>query len=80
MIPQWFLYLQGFAMVIMGASLLVLRPRQPGDSLYRKFVNLGTLWAVVCTGVGIALLALALGYVRWPGPPPVPPAIRAHRR
>lgn len=66
MIPQWFIYLQGFAMLIMGISLLAMRPRHKGDSFYTRFVNLGTLWALLCCVVGVALLAMALGYWRWP--------------
>lgn len=65
MIPQWFVYLQGFAMLIMGVSLLAMRPRSKGDSLYTRFVNLGTLWALICCAVGVALLSMALGYWRW---------------
>ena len=65
MIPQWFLYLQGFAMVLMGVSLLAMRPRKRGDSLYVRYVNLGTLWALVCGAVGVLLLSMALGYWSW---------------
>lgn len=68
MIPAWFLYLQGFAMVFMGGALLSLRPRQQGDSFYTRYVNLGTLWALICIAVGVALLAMALGYWTWPPP------------
>jgi len=80
MIPQWFLYFQGFAMVIIGASLIALRPRRRGDSLYRRHVNLGTLWALCCVAVGVLLLSMALGYVRWPPAPPPAPAVRVRAR
>lgn len=77
MIPRWFLYLQGFAMVIMGVSLLVLRPRKKGDSFYQRFVNIGTMWAIVCCVVGVALLSMALGYLDWTSAPaPRPPHAR----
>ena len=67
MIPRWFLYLQGFAMLTMGVAQLFLRPRQkPDDLAIKRFVNVGTLWAVLCCGVGIVLLLMALGYWSWP--------------
>ena len=74
MIPLWFIYLNGFAMSILGGALLFTRPRRPGASTLLRFVNLGTLWALLCLGVGVALLSLALGY--WSLPSPSPPAPR----
>lgn len=64
--PRWFLYLQGFAMLIMGTALLWLRPRRRGDSFTARYLNLGTLWAITCLAVGVALLGMALGYWSWP--------------
>ena len=66
MIPSWFLYIQGFAMVIMGVALVRMRPRPKGASFYTRYVNLGTLWALVCCAVGGAMLAMALGWWSWP--------------
>jgi hypothetical protein len=73
MIPKWFLYLAGFSMLILGVLQIQQRPRQPGDGFYKRFVNLGTLWSLLCISVGVGLLAIALGY--WQGPlgPPAPP-------
>jgi hypothetical protein len=65
-IPQWFLYLQGFAMLIMGVMLLVLRPRDPRDPFVKRWLNAGTLWSLVCVSTGVVLLAMALGYIQWP--------------
>jgi hypothetical protein len=69
-IPTWFLYLTGFSMVALGALQIQQRPREPGDSFYQRFVNVGTLWSLCCLAVGVGLLAMALGY--WKGPLPVP--------
>ena len=69
MIPRWFLYLQGFAMLIMGVALLRLRPRRPDDPFVTRWVNAGTLWALTCVAVGVGLLGMALGYWRWPPTP-----------
>jgi hypothetical protein len=66
MIPQWFLYLQGFAMVIMGGALIRLRPAKKGASFYTRYVNIGTMWALICLSVGVYLLGMALGYWHWP--------------
>ena len=80
MIPTWFLYLQGFGMLIMGTALIAIRPRKPGDSFYRRYVNLGTLWALACLVAGAGLLAMALGYLSWNAPPPPPAAPTRHVR
>jgi hypothetical protein len=65
-IPRWFLYIGGFSLVILGVLQLIARPRQPEDSLYKRFVNLGTMWSLICITVGVGILAMALGY--WDGP------------
>jgi len=81
-IPHWFLYVGGFSLVILGGLQINARPRQAGDSLYKRFVNIGTLWSMLCITVGAGLLAMALGY--WEGPlghPPAPPKVtKKHHR
>jgi hypothetical protein len=72
MIPQWFLYLAGFSLILLGGLQIQQRPRQPGDGVYKRFVNLGTFWSVLCIAVGVALLAMALGYLAGPGGGPAP--------
>jgi hypothetical protein len=69
--PSWFLYLQGFAMLLMGSMLLVMRPRDPADPWAKRWLNAGTLWALCCVAVGVTLLSMALGYLQWP--PHAPP-------
>ena len=83
MMPRWFLYLGGFSLVVLGVMQIVARPRDRGASIYRRFVNLGTLWSLVCMTVGAGLIAMALGY--WDGPldamrsePPPRPQKRHH--
>ncbi|MDB4970409.1 MAG: hypothetical protein JWN44_6098 [Myxococcales bacterium] len=66
MIPNWFLYMAGFSMVLLAILQLMQRPRREGDGLYARFVNLGTIWSLVCFAVGVGLLLMALGY--WQGP------------
>jgi hypothetical protein len=80
MIPTWFLYLGGFSMVILGGLQIQQRPHQPGARFYDRFVNLGTFWSLLCIAVGVALLAMALGYWQGPNraPPPPPHAPRYH--
>lgn len=65
MVPHWFLYLNGFAMLILGVAMMVLRPHAADDSRLRRFGNWGTLWAGLCCTVGALLLAMALGYLSW---------------
>jgi hypothetical protein len=79
-IPTWFLYVTGFSMVILGALQVQQRPRGRGDSLYQRFVNIGTLWSLCCIVVGLGLLAMALGYWTGPLPQPTRPHQPPHRR
>jgi len=65
-IPSWFLYLAGFSMMILGVMQIQQRPQGKGGGFYARFVNVGTFWSVLCILVGLALLAMALGY--WQGP------------
>ncbi|HEX2572902.1 MAG TPA: hypothetical protein VH877_25345 [Polyangia bacterium] len=76
MMPRWFLYLQGFAMIIMGVAQLRLRPRAEDDSFYTRYINLGTMWSLICCAVGIALLGMAQGYWTWPPTVPSRPPLR----
>ena len=66
MIPTWFLHLAGFSMVVLGVLQLVSRPHRAGAGVAERLLNLGTFWSLLCIGVGVALLAMALGY--WQGP------------
>ena len=70
MVPRWFIYLNGFAMLTLGVALLFTRPRVRGDSLARRYGNFGTLWALLCCVVGAVLLGFALGYLELPTPAP----------
>jgi hypothetical protein len=62
MIPAWFLYISGFSLILLGGMQIQARPRKPDDSLYQRFVNVGTLWSILCIAVGIGVVAMALGY------------------
>ncbi len=66
MIPSWVLYLAGFSLVVLGGLQIQQRPRRPGAGLYERFVNVGTLWSLLCITIGIGLLLMARGY--WQGP------------
>ena len=69
--PRWFLIVNGMAMVVMGATMLMQRVRQEGRLLsYRKFF--GVTWALLCCTVGAALLMMATGRLSQPGAPPPP--------
>jgi hypothetical protein len=77
-IPTWFLYVSGFSLIVLGGMQIQQRPRREGANLYERFVNLGTIWSLLCIAVGIGLVTMALGYIDPFGPPPKPPA--KHRR
>jgi hypothetical protein len=78
--PTWFLYISGFGLIILGALQIQARPRQRGDSPFQRFVNVGTLWSLVCITVGALVVAMALGYWSpWPPAPRAPEHSRRHR-
>jgi hypothetical protein len=72
-IPIWFLYISGFSMILLGTLQILERPRTKTDSFYQRFVNVGTLWSLICISVGVGLLLMALGYWEGPLPRPAPP-------
>ena len=82
MIPIWFLYLAGFSMLILGVHAARAAPAQAGRAAStERFVNLGTLWSLLCMAVGVGLLLMALGY--WQGPlglsaPPPPKKVQRY--
>jgi hypothetical protein len=61
--PRWFLIVNGVALLVMGAGLLVLRLRE--RPLYKHL--LGLAWAVFCCVAGIVLLLMAQGHLSQPG-------------
>lgn len=80
--PTWFLYIGGFSLIVLAAMQMKTRPHEPGDGLYGRFLNVGTLWSMCCIAVGCALLAIALGYWEGPlgAPPPPRPATKTRHR
>jgi hypothetical protein len=70
-VPPWFLYISGFSLILLGAMQIQARPHERGDSFYRRFVNLGTLWSLVCIAVGVCVVLIGLGW--WEGPLGRPP-------
>jgi hypothetical protein len=78
MVPSWFLYVTGFSLVILGVMQIQSRPRKKDANLYERFVNIGTMWSLICIAVGTAVVVMALGY--WtPFDAPRPPT-PAHKR
>ncbi len=74
-VPTWFLYIGGFSLLILGGLQIQARPRRKDDTIYQRFVNVGTLWSLCCIAVGAGLLLMATGY--WTpefAAPPKPPA------
>jgi len=67
--PRWFLLLNGVALAVMGAALLVMRLRE--RPLHRHLF--GIVWALLCLTVGVALFLMGQGYVAQPGEKPAAP-------
>ena len=74
--PRWFLIINGVALLLMGCSLLFMRLRE--RPLYRHL--LGIVWALLCCGVGGALLLMAKGYLSQPGFTPSAPPVKSLQR
>lgn len=62
MTPRWFLLIGGASLMILAVLQVRARPRPERPSFYTRFVNLGTLWSLICLCVGAGLVAIALGY------------------
>ncbi len=62
MVPTWFLYVSGFSLILLGIMQIQARPRKENTNLYERFINLGTFWSLFCIVVGVAVVAMALGY------------------
>jgi hypothetical protein len=77
-IPTWFLYIGGFSLAVLGLLQIIERPRSAKASSYQRFVNVGTLWSLVCITVGVLLVLMALGWVARPDAARPPPP-RPHR-
>ena len=78
MVPKWFLYISGFSLILLGIMQIQARPRREKAGFYERFVNLGTFWSLFCFVVGVAVVAMALGY--WsPIDNKAPPPVKARR-
>jgi hypothetical protein len=77
--PTWFLYLGGFSLFILGVLQIYVRPREKGDGIYKRFVNVGTLWSLICISFGTLLVVMALGYWDNPLGAQQPPPIKSPR-
>lgn len=69
--PPWFLWLSGFAMLLLGGLRLVTRRHEP--SVFRRWFHF--TWGCLCCAFGVTLLAMALGYLGHRPPPPAPPRV-----
>ena len=77
MIPNWFLYIGGGSLIILGGLQIQARPRRPHERGFMRWINLGTAWSACCIAVGAYLVLMALGYVDAPGQQPAPAYRRA---
>jgi hypothetical protein len=60
MIGGWFFVLGGVVLMLSGTLQALVRPRKPGDN---RYLNRGTVWAVICLIVGIGAVLIGAGVV-----------------
>jgi hypothetical protein len=58
--PTRFFVLGGVVLMISGALQMMVRPRKPNEN---RYVNRGTIWAVVCLLFGVGAILLGSGVV-----------------
>jgi len=58
--PTRFFVLGGVVLIISGTLQMLVRPRKPNEN---RFVNRGTIWAVVCMLFGVGAILVGSGYV-----------------
>jgi cell division septal protein FtsQ len=66
LIPRWFFGLSGLILIIVGVSLILVRPRPKYERGMARIINLGHIWAGTCVLVGLAVILYALGVIAWP--------------
>jgi hypothetical protein len=60
MIGGWFFVLGGVVLMLSGVLQAVVRPRKGTEN---RFVNRGTVWAVVCVLVGLGAVLIGTGFM-----------------
>ena len=59
----------GAILVATGVLQAMVRPRRPHETGAQRFINRGTVWALVCVLVGVLGVLVGLGVVPIPTPP-----------
>jgi hypothetical protein len=60
MLGGWFFVLGGLILMLSGVLQAVVRPRKPGEN---RYLNRGTVWAVVCVVAGLGAVLIGSGVV-----------------
>jgi hypothetical protein len=58
MIGGWFFVLGGVVLMLSGTLQALVRPRKAGEN---RFLNRGTIWALVCLMVGLGAVLIGAG-------------------
>jgi hypothetical protein len=58
MIGGWFFVLGGVILIVSGALQAMVRPTRPKE---HRFINRGSIWAVVCVLVGLGAILMGTG-------------------
>jgi hypothetical protein len=60
MIGGWFFVLGGVVLMVSGTLQALVRPRKPQEN---RYLNRGTVWAVICLLVGLGAVLIGAGVV-----------------
>lgn len=58
----------GAILVATGVLQAIVRPRKEHETGAQRFINRGTVWALVCVTVGVLGMLVGLGVVPMPTP------------
>jgi hypothetical protein len=56
----WFFVFGGVVLMMSGVLQSLVRPRKPRE---HRFINRGTVWAIVCVLVGVGAILIGAGVV-----------------
>jgi hypothetical protein len=59
-IGGWFFVLGGVVLMLSGTLQALVRPRKPGEN---RYLNRGTIWALICLVVGLGAVLIGAGVV-----------------
>jgi len=65
-IPRWFFAVSGLILLVVGVSLILVRPRSKYERGMSRIINLGHIWAATVIVTGLLVVLYSLGVIPWP--------------